>query len=299
VASVLAILVDEGQLRYEDTLRSILPAEVPLSATVGELTLQELVTHTGGLPRQPMDRTQMFYFARYLFTGHNLYGYIDKAYLYDYLRTYHVKPKAERKYVYSNIGVALLAHLIELKTGRSLPDLVAEKICRPLNMRDTAFYLNSDQRRRLAVGHVGDQPKCMFRNTPMDSWDMGKIMRATGGLYSTVNDLLIFARANLGLLNHPLEPRLAETHEIQLKTPEEDVALGWLFNYFDNGRVTLLYKHGMVSGYNSYIGLNVNKRIAVVVLSSNFNWDDKIGHNLLLRLSDGLPARPPEPPSQK
>jgi hypothetical protein len=50
----------------------------------------------------------------------------------------------------------------------------------------------------------------------------------------------------------------------------------------------------MVSGYNGYIGLNVEKRIAVVVLTSNFNWTDKIGHNLLLRLSEGLPVRPPE-----
>ena len=294
VASVLAILVDEGQLHYEDTVRSILPPETPLNKDIGDLTLQELVTHTGGLPRQPMGPTQMCYFARYLFTGHNLYGYIDKAYLYEYLRTCHIKPKGQREYVYSNIGVALLAHLIEIKTGRSLPDLVEEKICRPLKMKDTTFYLNAGQQKRLAVGHVGDQPKFIQRNTPTASWDMGEIMRATGGLYSTVNDLLIFARANLGLLNHPLEPLLAETHQVQLKTPDEDVALGWLVNYFDNGRVTLLYKHGMVSGYNGYIGLNVEKHIAVVVLSSNFNWDDKIGHNLLLRLSKGLPARPPE-----
>jgi len=299
VASVLAVLVDEGQLHYEDTIRSILPPEISLSKTVGDLTLQELVTHTGGLPRQPTDLTEMRYFARYLFTGRNLYGYIDKAYLYDYLRTCHIKPKEQRKYVYSNIGVGLLAHLIEIKTGRSLPDLVEEKICQPLKMRDTVFYLNAEQQKRLAVGHVGDQPKFIRRNTPTESWDMGEIMRATGGIYSTVNDLLIFARANLGLLNHPLEPRLAETHRVQLKTPDEDVALGWLINHFDNDRVTLFYKFGMVSGYNAYIGLNLDKRIAVVVLTSNFNWNDKIGHNLLLRLSDGLPARQPELSRQK
>jgi len=299
IASVLTLLVEEGTLRYEDTVRSILPPEVPVRAAIGDLTLQELVTHTGGLPRQPMSPTQLRYFARYLCTGHNLYGYIDKACLYKYLRTHRIKPKSRREYVYSNIGVALLAHLIEVKTGRSIPDLVAEKICRPLDMRDTVFSLDGGQKKRLAVGHVGDQPKFMRRNTPTESWDMGEIMRATGGLYSTVNDLLIFAKANLGLLNHPLEPRLAETHQVQLKMPAEDVALGWLINHFDNGRVTLLYKHGMVSGYNAYIGLNVDKRIAVVVLSSNFNWDEKIGHNLLLRLSDGLPARRPELSQQK
>jgi CubicO group peptidase (beta-lactamase class C family) len=299
VADVLAILVDEGELHYEDTVRSILPPAVPLSTDIGNLTLHELVTHTGGLPRESINLTQLRYFVNYLFTGHNLYGCIDKAYLYEYLRTCRIKPKGQREYVYSNIGVALLAHLIEVKTGRSFPDLVAEKICRPLKMRDTTYFLNADQQKRLVVGHVGDQPRFLRRNTPMKSWDMGDIMRNTGGLYSTVNDLLIFAKANLGLLNHPLEPRLAETHRIQLKTPDEDVALGWLVNYFDNGRVTLLYKHGMVSGYDAYIGLNVDKRIAVVVLSSNFNWDDKIGHNLLLRLSDGLASRRSELSQQK
>ena len=72
-----------------------------------------------------------------------------------------------------------------------------------------------------------------------------------------------------------------------------------MVNDHDHGRVTLLYKHGMVSGYNGYIGLNMEKHIAVVVPTSNFNWTDKIGHNLLLRLSEGLPAQPPELSRQK
>jgi len=288
VAAVLDILVDEGRLHYQDSIRSILPPEIPLAPGVGDLTLQELVTHTAGFPRQPTDRTQLRYFGRYLLTGHNLYGHIDKAYLYEYLRTCKIKPKGQREYDYSNIGFGLLAHLIEIKTGRSLPDLVAEKVCRPLKMRDTVFALDAGQRKRLAVGHVGDQPGLMWRNTPTEAWDMGPIMRATGGMYSTVNDLLIFAKANLGMLHHPLEARLAETQRVQFKTPEEDVALGWFVNHLDHDRVTLYYKYGMVSGYNAYIGLDLEKRIAVVVLSSNFNWKDKIGHNLLLRLSKGL-----------
>ncbi|MEI6178114.1 MAG: serine hydrolase domain-containing protein [Verrucomicrobiota bacterium] len=288
VAAVLDILVDEGRLRYQDTIRSFLPPELPLAPGVGDLTLYELVTHTAGLPRQPTDRTQLRYFARYLVTGKNLYGHIDKAYLYEYLRTCKVKPKGQREYDYSNVGFGLLAHLIEIKTGRSLPDLVAEKVCRPLNMRDTVFALDAGQRKRLAVGHVGDQPGLMWRNTPTESWDMGPIMRATGGMYSTVNDLLIFAKANLGMLHLPIEARLANLQRVQFKAPEEDVALGWFVNHLDHDRVTLYYKYGMVSGYNGYIGLNLEKHIGVVVLSSNFNWKDKIGHNLLLRLSKGL-----------
>ena len=155
VAALLAILVDEGQLHYPDTVGSILPPEIPLVGGMGELTLQELMTHTGGLPREAIPFTQFRYVVDYVFTGHNLYGYIDKAYLYEYLRTCEVKPRGQREYAYTNIGVALVAHLIEVKTGRSFPDLVEEKICRPLKMRDTAYFLDASQQKRLVAGHVG------------------------------------------------------------------------------------------------------------------------------------------------
>lgn len=73
---------------------------------------------------------------------------------------------------------------------------------------------------------------------------------------------------------------------VRVKTPEEDVGLGWSINYFNEGRLVITYKHGMVSGYTAYIGLNTERQIAVVVLCNNFNWSDKVGHNLLLRLCD-------------
>jgi CubicO group peptidase (beta-lactamase class C family) len=288
MAALLVILVEEGQMHYEDTVRSILPAEVVLSADVGELTLYELVTNMGGLPRQPQTLTQLRTFMGYLFTGHNPYGYLNKSYLYKYLRHHRLKPKGKRDYVYSNIGYGLLAHLIEVKTGRALPDLIAEKICRPLGMKDTVFVLDADQQKRLAVGHVGGQP-CFWRpSTPLPTWDLGEIMRGVGGLYSTVNDLLTFAKSNLGLLQHPLDPLLASMQRIQLETSVEGVAYGWLIDHYDPGRLEIIYKHGMVSGYSAYIGMNPSTRTAVVALSNSYRWDDKIGHNLILRLSGSL-----------
>ena len=289
VDALLVRLVDEGQLHYEDTVRSILPPTVPLSEDAGKLTLYELVTNTGGLPRQPNNLRQMWYFTSFLFTGRNLYGCITKEYLYDYLRTYRRPPKAERGYAYSNIGMGLLTHLIELKTGRSISDLLDEKICRPLGLRDTGLDLNAEQKNRLAAGHAGDQPKFMLRKANVGPWDMGEILGGSCGLYSTANDLMVFARANLGQLHHPLEPALISMQSVLVKTPTEDVGLGWSVNYFKEGRVVLTYKHGMVSGYSSYVGINAGQRIGVVVLCNNFNWDDKIGHNLLLRLSDAYP----------
>ena len=70
----------------------------------------------------------------------------------------------------SNIGFGLLAHLIEVKTGRPYDELLEEKICGPLRLRDTTFVLNEEQRKRLAIGHVGGRPRFMRRGHPMEPW---------------------------------------------------------------------------------------------------------------------------------
>jgi CubicO group peptidase (beta-lactamase class C family) len=288
LTALLAVLVEEGTLRYEDTVRSILPADVRLNEEVGKVTVYELVTNTGGFPRQPCCLGQLRDFAAFLFTGRNLYAYIDKPYLYRYLRKKHLKPKGARKYVYSNVGFGLLAHLIEVKTGRPFPRLLEEKICHPLHLRDTTFVLTQEQKQRLAIGHAGGQPRFMHRGHPIEPWDMGEIMRPVGCLYSTVNDLMIFAKAHLGMLQHPLEPALASTQRVQLSRPTEDVAFGWLVNYLGNDRLRVTYKQGVAAGYSGYLGMDAKARIAVVVLYNTFSWDEKVGHDLVLRLSRGL-----------
>lgn len=285
VTAVLQILVDEGRMGYEDTVRSILPLEVQLGPGVGSLTISELVTHTSGLPRENSGLRQLGYLAIFLFSGRNPYGYLDKEDLYEFLRSSRISPARRGQYHYSNLGFALLAHLIELKTGHVFSELIQSKICGPLQMKDTVFELTPEQKRRLVPGHVGDQPKFIKRHTVMEPWDLGPLMRPVGGLYSSSNDLLTFASANLGQLNHPIEKCLKETQRVYTNTLGEGLALGWVINWFDNNRTILIYKHGMVSGYSAYIGMNQEKQIAVVALYSNFNWQDKIGQNLLLRLS--------------
>jgi CubicO group peptidase (beta-lactamase class C family) len=289
LAALLTVLVDEGVLHYEDTVRSILPPTVPVNKEFGQLTLYELATNCGGLPRQPYGSISQFRDAiAFLFTGRNLYAYINKPFLYRYLRVKHIKPKAKRTYVYSNFGYGLLAHLIEVKTGRTIQELMQEKICEPLHLRDTTFVLNAEQKKRLAMGHAGVQPFLMRRGHPMEPWDMGEMMLSSGCLYSTVSDLMIFAKASLGSLGNPLEPALASTQRAQLHRPSEDVAFGWLINYLGDDRLKITYKEGVIAGYSAYIGFNDQSGVAVVVLSDTFSWNEKIGHNLVLRLSEGL-----------
>jgi CubicO group peptidase (beta-lactamase class C family) len=285
LAALVVRLVEEGALRYDDTVRDILPANIVVSADASRVTVYELVTHTSGLPREPMWPSQLNSMVSYLLLGHNIYGHLTTAFLYNYLRVCPLPDHEPRQFNYSNIGFGLLANLIEIKTGRRATDLIVEKICRPLGMTNSVFFLDASQRQRLAIGHVGSQACWKSRTTPMAPWDVGDLMRPVSGMYSTANDLLIFAKANLGMLDHPLESTLAATHHVQIETARGGEALGWIINRFQDGRQILTFKDGMVSGYRAYIGMDLDARVAVVVLHNQFDWDDKIGHNLLLRLA--------------
>lgn len=288
VTALLAVLFEEGTLKPGDTVREILPAGVELSPDAGALTLLELATHTSGLPREPTDGATLLYAIDYMFTGHNLYRYLTRDRAYAALRNCTLPPRSERRAEYSNLATGLLAHLIEVRTGRSLPDLLAEKITGPLGMRDTTFFPDDGQKRRLAQGHAGGHPCFLPRDTPMPPWDMGDFMRGCGGLYSTLDDLMTFAQANLAPEPHALTPLLRDLHRPRSHAAREDYSLGWIVHTFDEGRIHITYKYGIVSGYSAYIGMNVEKRLAVVVLCNSFHWDDKVGHNLLLRLTGAM-----------
>ena len=285
VAGLVAMLVEEGRLRYEDSVRDLLPPAVKVSADVGRLTVHQLVTHTSGMPRQPNNLAQMRYFVDFVFAGRNPYAYLNRRSLFSYLRHSRLKPTPEPRYAYSNLGYGLLGELIEIKTGRPLPELVEEKICGPLQLHNTGYSLTGPQRARLAAGHVGDQPKFLRRNRPLRDWNQSGAMEGSGGLYSTVNDLMLFAQSNLGLPGQPLAARLAAMQAVQIQTPTEDVTAGWVVNHYADWDTSIHYMNGVFAGYSAYLGMDLRKRVAVVVLTSNFNWTDKLGHNLVLRLA--------------
>jgi CubicO group peptidase (beta-lactamase class C family) len=283
--TLLVQLVQEGRLRYDDTVRSLLPTNIPVSVEAGRLTLYELATHTAGLPREPLTLSQLHSFLTYLVTGRNLYANLTVPYLLNYLRDCHPPPKESREFVYSNFGAGLLAYLIEQKTGRPTADLIVERICRPLQMTNSVFTLDPGQQNRLTVGHVGNQACWKSANHLLAPWEMGDLMRPVSGMFSSAGDLLIFAKANLGMLPCPFASALTATHQVQIKTPRGGEALGWIIYTFDPDRRTLTFKDGVLSGYSGYLGLDLDTQVAVVVLANKFNWDEKVGMNLLLRIS--------------
>ncbi|MBD25935.1 MAG: serine hydrolase [Candidatus Marinimicrobia bacterium] len=84
----------------------------------------------------------------------------------------------------------ILGVLIERAAGMPFADFLRTRIFEPLHMSDTSFFVPKDKRSRLAVGSNND-----VREAPMS---MPNVIHAAGGLYSTADDYLKFARMLLG-----------------------------------------------------------------------------------------------------
>jgi CubicO group peptidase (beta-lactamase class C family) len=285
-------LVQEGALSLSESLGDLLPEGVELSQAARKITIQQLMTHSSALPRQPNDFQMLFSLVNYTFTGENIYRHIDADRVFEVLRTFDPDPEEVGTYRYSNIGSAILGKLVELKTKKSLPTLLSERILFQLGANNTAYDLTAEQRSHVATGHVGDSPFLVMRNTPMAQWDMGNILTGTTGLYSTANDLLEFARHRISLgggvvdITPIRQPMLSVSSKVAQKS-----SYGWLVDDFDAQSARIVFQHGRISGYSAYLGVDLERKIGVVVLANNFNWDDHIGHRLLLRLASLQTAR--------
>lgn len=274
-AALLSVLVDEGVLHWNDTLAELLP-KWRLTPQAAGITLLQLATHSAGLPRQPSDLSLLTGLLRFTFTGSNFYAVLDADGLAHFMADFVPPPHPQP--AYSNIGYALIGMAIEARTGRSLEQLMGEKVLTPLQLHHTVFEPNEAHR---AQGHAGDQPYFMPRGRPVADWHFPQAMQASAALYASASDLLDFAVAHLRTGNH-LNALLADNLRVRHARPQDAPGIAWVTDDFDGIAVT--NQVGMAVGHTSYVGVHRDSGFAVVVLQTSFNWNFKIGHKLLLRL---------------
>ena len=194
--------------------------------------------------------------------------------MYTFLSSYEITREIGSSPKYSNLGVDLLGHVLELHLGVDYEPLVSSRITRPLGMNDTVITRTPEQTERMARGHS-------WRLTPMPNWDFPELP-GSGALLSTVNDLLKFLAANLGLAKSPLLDAMRTTHRVRFDSEGEmaPVGLGWGISEYQG--IEIIGHSGGTSGYRSYIGFDKENRTGVVVLSNSANDIYDIGVHLLV-----------------
>jgi serine-type D-Ala-D-Ala carboxypeptidase/endopeptidase len=265
---LLADAVQRQEVALTDPVANYLPATAKLPERGGRaITLQDLATHTSGLPRLPGNMKPA--------DPANPYADYSVDQLYQFLSSYELPRDIGAQYEYSNLGGGLLGHVLALRARTDYASLVRERITAPLGMSSTAIALSPELTSRLAVGHSATLQ-------PVANWDLPTLAGA-GALRSTTNDLLTFLAANLGYTTTPLAAAMASMLDVRRPTPQINmkVALGWHV-LASNGR-EIVWHNGGTAGYRTFIGFDRAARAGVVVLSNagTAAGPDDIGRHLL------------------
>jgi serine-type D-Ala-D-Ala carboxypeptidase/endopeptidase len=250
---LLADAVQRGEVALTDAVARYLPPTVSVPSRNGRtIALQDLASHTSGLPRLPGNMKPR--------DPANPYADYTVDQLYSFLSTLTLSRDIGAQYEYSNLGGGLLGHVLARRAGVDYESLVRVRITGPLAMTSTAIALSPDLKPRLATGHNQALQ-------PVPNWDLPTLAGA-GALRSDVNDLLTFLSAALGYTPSPLQPAFAAMTKPRWPTgaPEREVALGWHV-FTAHGR-EIIWHNGGTAGYRTFIGYDPNARTGVVVLSN-------------------------------
>jgi CubicO group peptidase (beta-lactamase class C family) len=265
---LLADAVQRHEVALTDPVSKFLPVTAKMPERGGRtITLQDLATHTSGLPRMPDNFKPA--------DPANPYADYSVEQLYHFLASYQLARDIGSQYEYSNLGGGLLGHVLALRAHTDYASLVRDRITGPLGMSSTAIALSPEMKSRLAVGH---SPALQ----PVANWDLPTLAGA-GALRSTTADLLVFLAANLGYTTSPLAPAMKAMLDVRRPTGTGglEVALGW--HVLTAHGHEIVWHNGGTAGYRTFIGFDRAARSGVVVLSNagTAAGPDDIGRHLL------------------
>ena len=267
-------LQQEGILSLDESITTFVPELKNSIFDKNNITLYHLLTHTSGISEFSLRVfiSQMF---SIMSTGKSRiaeYEYNTEKFL-NYISALKLKNLPGNTWMYSNLGFGLVGKILERITGNSYNDLVKNRICDALGMKDTGIDIFESRKNELATGYS-------FRNKQTDYWDVPAI-EAAASLRSTTADMLKFLKASMGLSKTKLSPvfEYCQNTKITPKIPTSmklftksvgislsSFCLGWFV--FPQENVHVLGHDGGTQGFSSFMCMNLQNQTAAVILTN-------------------------------
>ncbi|WP_138207636.1 serine hydrolase domain-containing protein [Haloimpatiens lingqiaonensis] len=243
-AAAILILEERGLLRVEDSLKKYFPEWSNLNS---KITIHHLLTHTSGI----------FNYSN-LPDSHKVFQRIphEKADLINMFTSEPLDFEPGTQWNYSNTGYYLLGLLIEKLSGKAYSEFLNENIFSPLGMFNTGIDDDKNIIENKASGYYlngNNLIHCNYIN--MD------LMLSSGGMYSTVEDLLIWDQA----LNND---KLLSKRSIEKMNTQYKDNYGYGVAIDMNGNRRVVHHNGGCEGFLCEIHRYVDDDFAVVVLSN-------------------------------
>ncbi|MDR1148717.1 MAG: beta-lactamase family protein [Spirochaetaceae bacterium] len=241
--SLLSKAVSENKVSFDDSISRFL--NVPAKDYYP--SIKRLITHTSGYKN--------FYYEDYgtaNLPGRNpVYGTTGKMLLN---RIGTINPEnRDYPFVYSNFGMAVVGLILESIYNEDYTPLMNGYIKNELGLNSTKISDGS-----------GDLANYW-------QWDTGNPYIATGAITSTITDMMRYAKMQIDetppylILSHGALARVNATPSgYDELTRTDAVGAGWMIDSVNN----IVWHGGGTGNYNSYLGFDKTRRIAVVVLSN-------------------------------
>jgi CubicO group peptidase (beta-lactamase class C family) len=195
--------IQAGQLDVTATVASYLPQFA--SNGKGSITIQQLMTHTSGLPADPTPA---------LWQDPDMPSRINA--ILD--TTPQFAPGTT--YLYSDINMMVLQLVLQQVTGQTLDVLVRNGITKPLGMRDTMYNPPASLRPRIAAAEYETTPArglVWGQVHDENAWALGGVA-GHAGVFSTVDDVAVLAQAILNGGTYAGHRILSESSVTQMLT---------------------------------------------------------------------------------
>lgn len=230
-----------------------------------------LSTHTSGLPDYPFNMRSI--------TGEMaIYENYSKENLYDFLKGFRLVEPISYTYNYSELGLALLGHVLELRSDMPFDMLLSDGIFKSLGMNSTLFVKKGYQNNLLLNGYTSSSKIAHRRYFDL--------FAPAGGLNSTIGDMMIFLSANLGNTNPEFKNVLDYTHNPRIHLSGEggddiEIAMGWKLSKINDNGDKVVWQGGTTEGFASFMGFEEIKKKGVVILSNSSESVEALAFDVL------------------
>lgn len=261
-ALMLLQLVEEGKVRFSDSVEKYLPEINRVQgrqAWYPPITLIQLATMTSGLDREPAD------LATYLKGPVSAWEKVMLSALPQVRFAY----EPDTRYLYSNVGYAILGAALGRAAGKPYVDYVRERIFLPLQMPNTAFEPNPVIQPRIAKGYGISGDGRTDAETPAREHEGRGYKVPNGAIYTTVGDLAKFVAFELGQgPDNVLKQKTWEDNLSRTNSSSNDFSSGYGVGFMVTRRGEFVYygHSGSVAGYNASAVFERRSRTGVIVL---------------------------------
>jgi CubicO group peptidase (beta-lactamase class C family) len=197
------VLYDEGRFKLDDPVAQYLPELKDLRVHAGKgdetvevkraVTIRDLLRHTSGLTYGFISSTPVDMLYRSNKIGDASETLAEFAGKLGKLPLLY-QPGTRFNYSYST---DVLARLVEVASGKSFDEFLQERIFKPLDMKDTGFFVPDDKIDRFAATYgPGENGQLKVTDGPATSpyRKQRKFLSGGGGLVSTARDYLRFSQ---------------------------------------------------------------------------------------------------------